>query len=159
MTRKLFTIGYTGSTLEDFLGSLVEAGVELLIDTRELPISRKKGFAKTALEAHLKSIGIGYQHFKLLGSPRLDRHEVRETGDYAKFFRSVRRHLMKDDAQVAIQDALEIARKKVSCLMCCCEDWTKCHRSCVVESMTARMHFSVHHLHNSVADVTPKKAA
>jgi len=159
LIRKLYTIGYTGTTLESFLGFLIEAGVECLIDTRELPISRKKGFAKTALEAHLKASGISYRHFKFLGSPRLDRHEVRETGDYVKFFRSVRRHLTLDTAQDALRDAIEIARKNVSCLMCCCEDWTKCHRSCVVEAMTARSHFAVHHLQNSVTDIRIRKAA
>lgn len=146
MKRKLFTIGYTGFSLEDFILKLRSSGVDCLIDTREIPISRKKGFSKSALNSKLADAGIEYHHFKWLGSPRSDRHEVRQTGDYAKFFSSVRRHLATENATQSLISALEIAREQTSCLMCCCEDWTYCHRSCVVDALVGRHVFFVEHL-------------
>ena len=86
MRRKLFTIGYIGRTLDDFIDGLLSHGIECLIDTREIPISRKKGFSKSSLEAKLGRAGIAYRHFRLLGSPCLHRHRLRETGDYDRFF-------------------------------------------------------------------------
>ena len=68
MKRKLFTIGYIGLTLEEFIDGLTSRGIECLIDTREIPISRKKGFSKSSLELELGRAGIVYRHFRLLDS-------------------------------------------------------------------------------------------
>ena len=69
MNRKLLTIGYTGYTLDGFTSALIDHGVECLLDIREIPLSRKTGFSKSALRNQLKSVGIDYCHFRLLGSP------------------------------------------------------------------------------------------
>lgn len=45
---KLATIGYEGFEQSDFLNVLRDADVETLVDVRELPLSRKKGFEKDA---------------------------------------------------------------------------------------------------------------
>lgn len=159
MKRKLYSIGYTGFSVQELIATLIENDVECLIDTRELPISRKKGFSKSALQSHLLDAGLDYRHFRWLGSPRSDRHEVRETGDYGKFFSSVRQHLATADATTALRDVIEIARTKSSCLMCCCSDWRLCHRSCVVEAITKRTYFSVQHLKRTENRVAHRKAA
>lgn len=44
MRRDFYTIGYEGSRVEDFLRVLKQAGIETLIDVRDLPLSRKRGF-------------------------------------------------------------------------------------------------------------------
>lgn len=42
MTRlELHTIGYEGSSIGDFLATLETVGIRLLIDVRDVPISRK----------------------------------------------------------------------------------------------------------------------
>lgn len=159
MKRKLFTIGYTGFSVQEFVDKLTNTGVACLIDTREIPISRKRGFAKTALRKHLDQAGIAYHHFRLLGSPRAVRHELRETGDYEKFFGKVRRHIASVEATSAIREAIEIARTTTSCLMCCCADWQLCHRRCVVEAITTLTGFLVEHLDRSSSQLQLRKAA
>jgi uncharacterized protein (DUF488 family) len=126
--RKLFTIGYIGLTLDVFIDGLLSHGIECLIDTREIPISRKKGFSKTSLEAELGRFGITYRHFRLLGSPRLHRNNLRETGDYNRFFTEVARHFASTEANEAVKEAISLAHSMCSCLMCCCPDWHYCHR-------------------------------
>ena len=146
MRRKLFTIGYIGLTMDGFIGGLVANGIECLIDTRDIPISRKRGFSKSALAAELKVAGIAYRHFRLLGSPRRDRQELRMTGDYDRFFTEVDRHLATSEAKRAISEAIEVARSMSSCLMCCCPDWQYCHRRSLVEAIDRVSHFTVCHL-------------
>lgn len=158
MKRKLFTIGYTGFSATEFIGILKENEVECLLDTRELPISRKKGFAKTALASQLSEAGISYKHFRLLGSPRVHRHEVRATGDYDKFFAEVRRHIASVAGQ-QLREAIAIARQKTSCLMCCCPDWTLCHRRCVVEAINELTYFSIEHLARNNSPTILRRAA
>ena len=46
MRRDFYTIGYEGSRVEDFLRVLKQAGIETLIDVRDLPLSRKRGFQR-----------------------------------------------------------------------------------------------------------------
>ena len=67
---KLFTIGYEGADLKEFLTVLKNAGTDVLLDVRELPMSRRKGFSKNALKAALAEVGIDYRHEKRLGSPK-----------------------------------------------------------------------------------------
>ncbi len=81
LIKSLFTIGFTGLQLDEFIGQLKSAKIELLLDVREIPISRKRGFSKTSLSENLLQSGIEYRHLKWLGSPKTLRHEVRETRD------------------------------------------------------------------------------
>ena len=94
MTLKaLSTIGYEGISLDAFIATLKAAKVTLLLDVRELPISRRRGFSKTALSAALSSAGIAYQHERALGAPREVRHRLREDGDLARYFVDFREYL------------------------------------------------------------------
>jgi uncharacterized protein (DUF488 family) len=56
MERNLFTVGYEGESLESFLSTLRSNYINYLIDVREVPLSRKKGFSKTALSETLTRI-------------------------------------------------------------------------------------------------------
>ena len=64
LQMKLFTVGYEGRKPNDLFASLQRCGVDLLIDVRDVPISRKSGFSKNALADGLASAGIGYLHLK-----------------------------------------------------------------------------------------------
>jgi len=70
---KLFTIGYQGSTPSDLIDRLLGAGVERVVDVRELPLSRRRGFSKSPLAAALTSAGIRYEHVRALGNPKPNR--------------------------------------------------------------------------------------
>lgn len=146
MRRKLFTIGYTGYSISDFVATLREHGVECLLDIRELPVSRKAGFSKSSLRQHLEEAGIEYHHLRWLGSPRALRHEVRESGDYVHFFSGVHDHLECTESAEELLEAVRLARKRRSCLMCCCPDWQFCHRKCVVEAIQSRAAFAIDHI-------------
>lgn len=57
-TKKVFTVGYEGWAVDDFIGVLKLAGVDRVVDVRELPLSRCKGFSKTKLSGALQAAGI-----------------------------------------------------------------------------------------------------
>ena len=58
MTLRIFTIGYEGATMAEFLAALRSAGVERVIDVRALPLSRRPGFSKSPLRGALEEAGI-----------------------------------------------------------------------------------------------------
>lgn len=146
MKRKVLTIGYGGFEIEEFLETLLRSGVRHLVDVRELPISRKRGFSKSTLTTHLEAVGIGYSNLASLGSPGPSRARLRETGDYDRFFDEVRHHLEKPESKAEVDILVKIANKERSCLMCYCPDWEVCHRRCIVEMVSAQRGLCFEHL-------------
>ncbi len=143
--RQVFTIGYEGTDLPSFLATLASAGIKQVIDVRELPLSRKRGFSKSALSATLAENGIHYLHLRDLGDPKPGREAARR-GDHSGFLRVYRRHLAGNDAQNALAEASRQAASTRSCLLCFERDHEGCHRSIVADAMTAATGIKVTHL-------------
>ena len=141
----LMTIGYEGANIDDFVASLKSAGVKVLIDIRQLPISRKRGFAKTALSNAMANAGMEYIHIKALGDPKEGRIAAR-SGDMELFEKIFRTHLSKPDSMEAVHQAIEIAMTSPSCLLCFERDFTCCHRAIVAECMLEHSDLKIRHL-------------
>jgi uncharacterized protein (DUF488 family) len=142
---KLFTIGYEGRNPSDLFASLQANGVTLLIDVRDVPISRKPGFSKTSLAHGLEQAGIRYLHLKGLGDPKPGRVAARE-GRFSDFRRIFTAHMRTTAAQQALTEAVVAASRSIACLLCFEQDHTNCHRCIVAESMTSSGKFSLVHL-------------
>jgi uncharacterized protein (DUF488 family) len=108
------------------------AGVETLIDVRDVPLSRKPGFSKSALAANLEANGVAYVHLKGLGEPKPGREAAR-AGKYELFRRIFGRHMSTGLAQRDLERAVELVRGGPSCLMCFEQD--HCHRSIVADHL------------------------
>ena len=130
--KRLFTIGYEGVTLDEFLSTLENTAISVLLDIREIPISRRKGFSKNALSEALAVKDIGYRHERSLGSPKTIRHKLREDGNYQAFFRAFDRYLLKHNS--LLRELVEELNGNVV-LMCYEKDHTQCHRSSVVNAL------------------------
>jgi uncharacterized protein (DUF488 family) len=70
MHAVLYTIGYERADVASFLAALVDAGVSLVMDIREIAHSRRPGFSKRSLQQRLEGLGLGYVHLRHLGDPR-----------------------------------------------------------------------------------------
>jgi uncharacterized protein (DUF488 family) len=143
--KRLFTVGYEGSKPSDLFTGLQSNGVTLLIDVRDVPISRKPGFSKTALAQGLDEVGIRYLHLKGLGDPKPGRVAARE-GRFSDFRRIFTAHMMTTAAQQGLAEAVEAASKSVACLLCFEQDHTNCHRCIVADSMVRSGKFHLVHL-------------
>ena len=130
----LLTVGYEGRDIKEFINRLLSKKVQILIDVREIPASRKSGFSKTKLSEHLEEAGIKYIHIKELGSPKILREELHENNDYGYFFTKYSAY---------IQTKLDVVKKlyedtimhETSCIMCFERDQAKCHRKIVAEKV------------------------
>jgi len=141
--KKLSTIGYEGTTLDAFIGTLKAAGITLLLDVRELAISRRRGFSKTLLRDALARAGIGYQHERALGAPRHVRHRLREDGDFDRYFMDFREYL---GSQRHLLDELARTLSGRVTLLCYERNAAECHRSIVAASLARRTKLTVSHL-------------
>lgn len=145
MQRSFYTIGYEGSQVEVFVATLRRARVETLIDVRDLPLSRKPGFSKSALAANLEASGIAYVHLKGLGDPKPGREAAR-AGEYAEFRRIFGRHMKTEFAQRDLAKAADLIRENPCCLMCFEHDHCNCHRSIVADHLVRQTGLQLHHL-------------
>jgi uncharacterized protein (DUF488 family) len=143
--RPLFTIGYEGKTMAEFLDELEAAGVELLIDVRAVAASRRPGFSKTALSGALGERGIGYLHLRPLGTPAAGREAARK-GRVAEMRGIYAGQLETPEAALAMEQALAAAGEKRAALLCYEAEAAGCHRSMLAERMLGRAAFEIRDL-------------
>ena len=143
--RKLCTIGYEKALLEDVISTLAAARVATLIDVRDRPISRRPGFSKRQLAAAIEEAGMRYVHLQALGTPPEGRLAGRRR-EWDRFWGIVEEKLVRPEAELALQEAGEIAKATPSCLLCYEADWQICHRRRVAEILAQRHGFAVSHL-------------
>lgn len=135
--RTLFTIGYENHrTPDSLIAALVEAGVRRLVDVRELPLSRRRGFSKTLLSAALEDANIDYEHVRALGNPKPFR-DLYKSGHVAEGERRYREHLQTGSypALVELAETLDEA----TCLLCFEAAHEACHRSVIIEALEERL--------------------
>ena len=141
--KKLLTVGYEGVSIDDFLRTLKAAQVTLLLDVRELAISRRKGFSKRALADALAGAGIEYRHERELGSPRPIRRRLQDDGDYVEYFSAFGKYLKLQRPLLA---ELASSLQGSVALMCFERDPTVCHRSVVARHFELLTGLRVRHL-------------
>lgn len=141
----IFTIGYEGATLSDFIATLKAAGVDRVIDVRELPQSRRAGFSKKSLSLALEDAQIGYEHHKQLGDPKAGR-DAAKAGRYDEFRRIFTAHMETTASRNAL-DALAPTLKQYRCVLLCYErDHRTCHRNLLCSDLQKLGFTQVKHL-------------
>lgn len=132
--------------IDQVLGELRAAGVELLLDVRAVPLSRKPGFSKRQLAAGLDEQGIAYVHLQALGTPKPGRDAVR-AGHPERMEPIFREHMTSDRSQAELAQAKELVRERRVCLLCFEQDPMTCHRRFVAEMIVEETGQAVAHLH------------
>ena len=130
----IYTIGYEGATMDEFLAALTRAGVLRVIDVRALPLSRRPGFSKSALAASLKEAGIDYVHLKALGTPKRGRDAAKQ-GDVATLTEVYDAQLELPEAQAQAAQMLALADEMPSALLCYERDPCHCHRTLLLRAV------------------------
>ena len=130
----IYTIGYEATTMADFLDALRRAGVARVIDVRALPLSRRPGFSKSSLAAHLAEVGIDYVHLKSLGTPKRGRDAAKK-GDVATLEAVYDEQLALPEAQAAAAIMLDLAAERPSALLCYERDPAHCHRTLLLDAV------------------------
>jgi uncharacterized protein (DUF488 family) len=131
---RIFTIGYEGTTVPEFIATLKGAGVERVIDVRALPLSRRPGFSKSALRAALEEVGVEYVHLKALGTPAEGRAAAR-AGRHDDLNRIYGGQLELPEAMAQSAQMLDLAAEKPSALLCMEREPAHCHRTLLLDAV------------------------
>lgn len=107
------------------------------LDVRELPLSRKRGFSKTALAAALGDVEIEYEHVRALGNPKPYR-ELYKTGRLDEGVERYRAHL-HNGSYPALIELSETIDETPTCLLCFETAHDECHRAVIVDALEQRL--------------------
>ncbi len=131
----LFTIGYEGISLEEYLNRLLKNDVKILVDVRNNALSMKYGFSKSLLQRFCNSLGIEYLHFHEVGIQSDQRQELNNQNDYDKLFSIYCETNLKKttDSQLKILDLLQ--KHKRIALTCFESNICQCHRKHLAEAI------------------------
>jgi uncharacterized protein (DUF488 family) len=128
---RVFTIGYEGATVDEFVSALTRAGVEQVADVRAIAASRRPGFAKTSLAANLHGARIGYRHFRALGTPKTGRDAAKK-GDRQTLERVYAGQLELPEAQAEGEMLKVLVAERPTALVCFERDPAMCHRTLLI---------------------------
>lgn len=141
----IYTIGYEGAGLEPFLAVLVEHGIDCLIDVRELPSSRRKGFSKNALFDALSGVGIDYVHLRGLGDPKPGR-DAAKAGRINQFRNIYVQHMTTDAFNRDFECLTGLVRQYKACLMCYERNPLICYRKLICDAVALKLSAAIVHL-------------
>ena len=131
MAAALFTIGYEGRALDELIAELSANRVERVIDVRELPLSRRRGFSKTPLGAALADADIEYVHLRQAGNP------YRREADRSTLLAKYAKHLTR--AKDALGDVVESVRGRRVALLCYEREPSECHRAILARRVAKKL--------------------
>ena len=136
---KLYTIGHSTRTLDDFIGLLKREGVSHLVDVRAFPTSaRYPHFNQQHLADSLAAEGIRYTHFPALGGRRKVRRDSRNTLWRNAGFRGYADYMETREFSEALDDLLALASRESAAIMCAEAVPWRCHRSLISDAAVGK---------------------
>lgn len=149
---KLYTIGHSTRTLDDFIALLKREGVSHLVDVRAFPTSaRYPHFNQANLTDGLAAVGIHYTHFPGLGGRRKVRRDSHNTLWRNAGFRGYADYMETREFSAALDDLLEVASRESTAIMCAEAVPWRCHRSLISDAAVAKG-VAVFHIMDAGAD-------
>jgi hypothetical protein len=131
----LFTIGYEGISLEEYLVRLLKNDVKVLVDVRNNPLSMKYGFSKTLLKRYCENLGIKYIHIPEVGIQSEQRQELNSQNDYDKLFALYREQNLTKTTKAQL-DILNLLKENERIALTCFEaNICQCHRKHLAEAI------------------------
>jgi uncharacterized protein (DUF488 family) len=131
----LFTIGYEGISLEEYLVRLLKNDVKVLVDVRNNPLSMKYGFSKSQLKKYCASLGIDYVHIPEVGIQSDQRQELNTQSDYDKLFAVYRKNNLSKTTTSQNEILKLLKQHKRIALTCFEANICQCHRKHLAEAI------------------------
>jgi len=141
----VWTVGHSTRSEEEFVQILKAHGVQVLVDVRSFPGSRRyPQFNREALSESLVKAGIEYKHELRLGGRRTPRGDSHNTAWRNVQFRGYADHMETEVFRKGVEDLLELAGDARVAVMCAEAVWWRCHRGLLADYLKANGHTVIH---------------
>lgn len=136
---EIWTIGHSTHSLGEFTAMLKFYEIEMLVDIRRFPGSRKyPHFNKDALEISLPKQNLEYLHLENLGGRRKADPDSENTVWRHPSFRGYADFMETKTFDEGTRELEKIATKQRTAIMCSEAVWWSCHRSMVSDYLKAK---------------------
>lgn len=136
---EILTIGHSTRLIDDFVRLLQAHGVDLVMDVRTIPRSRRNPqFSQDVLPVSLKKAAIGYEHAPMLGGLRRPAPDSINAGWRNASFRGYADYMQTPEFVDAVEKLVRAARRKRMALMCAEAVPWRCHRSLIADALVVR---------------------
>jgi uncharacterized protein (DUF488 family) len=145
----LLTVGHGTLTAETFEALLRAGGVELLVDVRRFPGSRRHPHvAREVLAASLPAAGVDYRWEERLGGrrSRTAESDVADVGLRNDAFRAYAGHMRTSAFVAAVDEVLAEVARRPTAILCSESLWWRCHRRLVADFAVLARGVPVRHL-------------
>jgi uncharacterized protein (DUF488 family) len=134
--HRIFTIGHSTRTIEEFVALLEENGILQLADVRRFPASRRlPHFNAAPLAAVLEAHGIRYRHYGDLGGRRPVRADSPHIAWKVDAFRGYADHMETEEFAEALSDLEVWAGAAPTTVMCAEALYFRCHRRLLSDAL------------------------
>jgi uncharacterized protein (DUF488 family) len=140
----IYTIGYEGIDIDDFLYLLQKNNIETVVDIRELPLSRKQGFSKNSLSNHLNLQGFEYIHLPKFGCPKPIRNQYKSDSNWQTYKQAFTKYIKTQSKELL--ELANLANSSNCALFCFEADYNFCHRSLVANEIHKNHGLSIDHV-------------
>ena len=136
---RVYTIGHSTRDWADFVALLQRHGIELLVDVRTMPGSRRyPHFDQEAMAPALGEAGIEYEHEASLGGRRKARPGAPKTGWRNASFAGYADHMSTPEFRAGIDALIGAALSRPTTVMCSEAVHWRCHRALIADALVAR---------------------
>jgi uncharacterized protein (DUF488 family) len=156
----IWTFGHSTRSQEEFVAVLQSFQIEVLVDVRRYPGSKKyPQFNTSALETYLPASGIRYMPEEELGGRRKPRPDSHNTAWRNEAFRGYADYTETKDFEEGIAKLTEIATQKRTAYMCSEAVWWRCHRAIISDYLKERGWTVMHIMGKGIAKEHPFTSA
>ena len=142
---KIWTIGHSTYSEQQFAEILAAHEIKALVDVRMFPGSRRyPQFNKEALSESLTRSNIEYHHDTRLGGRRTPRKDSHNTAWQNAQFRGYADHMETEEFKQAVEELLELSSKTRTTVMCAEAVWWRCHRGLISDYLKSNGHTVIH---------------
>lgn len=138
----IYTIGHSTRTILEFTDLLRCGEVELVVDVRTVPRSRRNPqYNEDVLEGELAPFQIEYRRIAGLGGLRGRSPDIpREVNGFwdNQSFHNYADYALSSQFKSALEDLLRIASSRRLAIMCSEAVWWRCHRRIIADYLIAR---------------------
>ncbi len=136
---EILSIGHSAHHSQEFLARLDETAVELLVDVRRYPGSRRVPWTSAnELEPLLAQRSIDYLHLGALGGRRRPSEPSSNGGWRSAQFQGYADHLRSVEFAAGLAQLEAEARQRRAAIMCAEAQWWRCHRRLLSDVLVVR---------------------
>ena len=141
MAHPFFTVGHSTRSLRQFADLLLGAGVQMVVDVRTVPRSRRNAqYNRDTLPGSLASLTIGYEHIAALGGLRGKQRDVPPTVNafwQNQSFHNYADYAMGEEFHSGLLRLRELGHAAPCAIMCAEALWWQCHRRIIADYLIA----------------------